>query len=97
MAELRRLGFSVTRIDGDGVPDLLCGYAGRTFLVEVKPPLTATGKLQPGTHRNSEGGRGDLKPAQVKWHDEWRGDPVRVVRTVADVAALVPRETAEAT
>lgn len=33
---LRKRGCMVTRVSGRGTPDLLCGYVGRWFLVEVK-------------------------------------------------------------
>jgi hypothetical protein len=36
VSALRRLGCSVQRLQGDGVPDLLIGRAGLTWLAEVK-------------------------------------------------------------
>lgn len=86
---MKARGCSVTRLDGDGVPDLVVGLNGSTMLVEVKKPLTNTGKLQSGTHRNSSGGRGDLTAAQAKWWDEWRGESPVIVRTEDDVDLLV--------
>ena len=46
VAGLRSIGVSVQHIHmiGHGVPDLLCGFRGQTFLFEVK---TAKGKLTP--------------------------------------------------
>ena len=43
---LRAVGASVESLHtvGKGVPDLLCGFRGSTFLLEVK---TSTGKLRP--------------------------------------------------
>lgn len=42
---LRRAGCTVDFLSGAYIPDLLVGYAGLNFLVEVK---TATGDLRPG-------------------------------------------------
>lgn len=41
---LRAMGASVVQLDDPSVPDLLVGFAGRNFLMEVK---TETGKLTP--------------------------------------------------
>ncbi len=38
VAALRAEGVVVTPLSGKGVPDLLCGYCGIYFLVEVKMP-----------------------------------------------------------
>ncbi len=80
---LKARGCSVTRLDGDGVPDLLVGLDGRTWLVEVKCPRGPRGGLPT---RNATNG---LTEAQVTWWDEWRGEMPVVVRTEADVEALL--------
>jgi hypothetical protein len=72
-------GASVTRIDGDGVPDLLVGFKGRSFLLEVKLPLGARGGVT--RHRKWEGGDGDMTRAQVTWWGAWKGEPAVVVRS----------------
>ena len=80
-------GASVTKLGDEGAPDLLVGFRGRTFLLEVKRPLGARGGLP--EHREHEGGRGDLTRAQVKWWDGWRGEPAVVVRTPAEALAVI--------
>lgn len=79
-------GAVVTRLDGDGVPDLLVGFRGRSFLLEVKLPLGPRGGVH---HHGTEGSRGDLTPAQVKWWDAWSGEPAIVVRSPAEALAAI--------
>jgi len=64
---LRRVGATVHILSnlGDGCPDLLCGYRGKNYLLEVK---------QPGNSRN-------LTPAQRTWHQLWRGQAVVIETT----------------
>lgn len=83
----RDRGCSVTLLDGAGVPDLLVGLHGRTWLVEVKLPLGPKGGMP--RRRDHEGGRGDFTADQVKWWDAWRGEKPVLVRTDADVELLV--------
>lgn len=52
---LRAVGVTVYPLSGAGVPDLLCGYRGSTFLLEVK---TATGKATPAQEEKREAWRG---------------------------------------
>jgi Holliday junction resolvase len=77
------LGCSVTRLDGKGVPDLLVGMRGRTWLVEVKCPLGPRGGLPT---RNATGG---LTEDQVDWWKAWRGEMPIIVRTIAEVEKLI--------
>lgn len=44
VSALRQVGASVYRLDAKGVPDLVVGWCGRIFLLEVK---RANGKLTP--------------------------------------------------
>jgi hypothetical protein len=80
------IGACVTRLDDAGVPDLLVGYKGRTFLLEVKFPHRANGK---SVKRDCIGGRGELTSAQVKWWDTWTGTPASVVHTEAEALAAI--------
>ncbi len=59
VAALRAAGATVQHLHevGEGCPDLLIGFHGRNYLVEVK---------------NAEAG-GSLNAEQVKWHRSWRG------------------------
>ncbi|HVY63930.1 MAG TPA: hypothetical protein VHH11_03830 [Gammaproteobacteria bacterium] len=73
----------MTRLDGDGVPDLLVGRAGRTWLVEVKCPYGPRGGLP--TRAATDG----LTEPQVDWWNAWRGERPTIVRTEADVEQLL--------
>lgn len=78
VAALRKLGASVQPLHtvGGGVPDLLVGFRGQTWLIEVKdgakPPSART-----------------LTPDQEEWHAAWRGSPVAVVLDEFAAVALV--------
>ena len=80
---LRAVGASVQSLAavGVGCPDLLVGRGGRTYLLEVKAPLGPEGGA-------SEDGQ-KLQPSQKSWIAAWRGDPVRVVRSVDEALAAV--------
>ena len=76
---LRAIGASVQSLaaTGKGVPDLLVGWHGRTYLLEVKD-----GTLPPSARR--------LTPDQEAWHAAWSGSPVVVITCVNEaIAALV--------
>jgi len=66
---LRAVGATVRHLHrvGDGCPDLLVGYRGQTFLLEIKD-----GSKPPSQQK--------LTPAQEVWHRTWKGLPVEVVR-----------------
>jgi len=59
---LRRIGCTVQPLHtvGEGCPDLLVGWQGFNFLFEVKD-----GNKMPSEQK--------LTPAQIKWHESWRG------------------------
>lgn len=71
VSALEICGATVTRLSVPGGPDLLVGFRGRTWLVEVKSA------------------KGKLNPAQAKWHADWRGDPVVVVRSADDALRMI--------
>lgn len=62
VAALRAVGATVQPLHavGQGCPDLLVGYRGINFLLEVKD-----GEKPPSARK--------LTPDQVSWHDTWRG------------------------
>jgi len=62
VAALRKAGCTVEHLHavGAGCPDLLVGYRGHNYLVEVKD-----GAKPPSARK--------LTPDQVKWHGSWRG------------------------
>jgi hypothetical protein len=72
VATLRKIGATVQSLAsvGNGCPDLLVGYQGINYLMEVKD-----GDKVPSAQK--------LTPDQVKWHIEWRG-VVHIVRSVDD-------------
>jgi hypothetical protein len=59
---LRGCGATVQSLaaTGKGTPDLLVGFMGRNWLIEVKD-----GSKPPSARK--------LTPDQVEWHDAWRG------------------------
>lgn len=72
VATLRKIGASVQSLAtvGNGCPDLLVGFQGINYLMEVKD-----GDKVPSAQK--------LTQDQVKWHLEWRG-MVHIVRSVDD-------------
>lgn len=56
-----------THAVGQGVPDLIVDYHGRTCLIEIKDPL------QPPSKRR-------LTPAQAEFHAAWTG-PIYIVES----------------
>ena len=75
---LRQAGASVLIISeiGHGAPDLLVGHQGKNILVEVKD-----GAKPPSARR--------LTSAEDNFAQLWRGDPVRIVKSVTDALLLV--------
>ena len=77
-AKLRQLGASVEpRLAtlGKGAPDLLVGFAGANYLLEVKDGA------KPPSRRN-------LTPDERAWHDAWRGQ-VQTVETWQEAARAI--------
>lgn len=74
---LRQRGASVQCLHsvGQGCPDLLVGYQGKNFLIEVKD-----GSLAPSKRR--------LTDDEKIWHWQWRGQ-VRVVNSVDEAIRSV--------
>lgn len=76
--ELRALGVCVepklSRV-GSGVPDLLIGYRGRNYLVELK-------------NSDQSPSRKRLTPDEDSWHDEWKGQ-VEVCETLDEILNLI--------
>lgn len=81
VAELRAALPEATVCDlsgsGKGVPDLLVGWAGRNFLLEIKD-----GSKPPS--------RRDLTDAQKEFHGAWQGQ-VAVVTSAAHAVAAILR------
>lgn len=64
---LEAAGATVIRLEPSepGLPDLLIGFRGETYLQEVKNPA----------------GRNRVDPDQVRFHRLWKGKPIDVVRS----------------
>jgi len=80
---LRAIGCRVQDLSrvGGGVPDLLVGWRGRLALIEIKD-----GAKVPSARA--------LTPDQVKWHAEWQGMPVAVVKSADEAIQAVQKATA---
>jgi hypothetical protein len=78
VAALEAFGVSVidTSSMGGGFPDLICGFAGQTILMEIKNPKTAYG-------------RKGLNANQLRWKEDWKGGPYAVVTDVEGALRLV--------
>lgn len=78
VAALRNLGASVaiTSGAGNGLPDLLVGWQGETYMLEIKD-----GDKAPSAKKLTE--------AEQHFVDHWKGRPVAVVETVADALDAV--------
>ena len=76
---LRKIGCSVQILAavGQGCPDLLCGYRGVNYLLEVKD-----GEKPPSKRK--------LTPDQLVWHAGWRGQ-VCVVETIQQAIEMVTK------
>ena len=74
---LRALGATVRFLSqGEGIPDLLVGFKGKTFLLEVKD-----GEKPPSARK--------LTPPEQKFFDEWRGGSLAIVNSVDEAIAVV--------
>lgn len=85
VAALRSVGATVTQLGQHGVPDLLVGFRGATFLLEVKAPPGARG----GTKHN----HAELTSAQKLWWATWSGRPPAIVRTAAEALKAIGATT----
>ncbi len=74
---LRKVGATVQILSdvGKGCPDLLVGFAGRTYAMEVKD-----GAKSPSERK--------LTPDQVKWHRAWKGQ-VAIVNSIVEALAVI--------
>lgn len=75
-------GCYVQQLDGTGLPDLLVGFRGETYLLEVKAEHQKSGK---GRKRTESG----LRPSQETWFALWTGKPVTIATTAAEALKAV--------
>lgn len=89
---LRAAGASVEIRGESGEPDLMVGYRGVTYHLEVKLPLGPRGGNKSrgtGAARLSAGGDGTLSKDQIEWWIAWRGAPPVIVRTPDEALAAI--------
>jgi hypothetical protein len=77
-------GASVEALSKKGVPDLLVGFQGVTYLLEVKTP----GASKSGNNAKANAG-------QAEWRERWRGAIVHVVETVEQALQAIGLELAD--
>jgi hypothetical protein len=73
---MREAGAYVKQINDEGLFDLLVSYRGETLLIEVKD-----GAKPPSARRLTE--------AEQKFHDEWPGFNLYIVKSVEEALALL--------
>lgn len=81
---LEAVGATVEQLDKRDVPDLLVGYRGQTFILEVKSPeevRVCKDVRKDGTLQLRREAAGELTDGQAKWMARWRGKKPVVVRT----------------
>lgn len=78
VSALRQMGCSVVSLAplGNGIPDLLCGYQGVTFLCEIKD-----GNMPPSKQALTED--------QKEFFQSWRGGILTIVHSVSDAVELL--------
>jgi Holliday junction resolvase len=81
VAALRAVGATVQQLSGEDVPDLLVGFRGVDYLVEVKQA--------PSKGHSAKNLHAVLSEGQATWHAQWRGRPPVVVRTVGEALAAI--------
>lgn len=74
---LRAAGASVQSLAavGNGIPDLLVGFRGANYLLEVKDG-------------NKPPSKRELTPDQIEWHLEWRGQAMVITSADEALAAI---------
>lgn len=73
---LLTVGARVRRLASAGVPDLLVGFRGSLWLLEVKDPT------KPAADQR-------LKPAQAVFFEEYHGYPVAVVKSIDEALRVI--------
>jgi hypothetical protein len=86
---LRAAGASVEHLTrmGEGWPDLLVGWKGKNFLLEIKNPDSR--------HDGAKSGRsGETARRQREWYENWRGQ-VEVIRSLPQALLAIGAVEAE--
>ena len=75
---LEQVGATVHQVDDKDFPDLVVGYRGQTFLIEV------IGSEKAKKFKQNAG----LSNGQAKWHGKWKGHSA-AVRTQAQALKVI--------
>jgi len=73
---LRKAGAYVKQVNDEGLADLLVWHGGRTLILEVKD-----GRKPPSARKLTE--------AEQKFHNEWPGDNLFIVKSVEEALAVI--------
>lgn len=82
---LRAIGATVWPISGKDVPDLLVGYRGVTYLLEVKSRIEEAGKDRKKSYLRTT----KTSDGQKAFMESWKGGPARVVHTPEEALMAV--------
>lgn len=83
---LQAVGATVVKLTGSGQPDLLVGWRGKTYLLEVKDPdMGARNSRTKHGHKTSTG----MRETQERWWSAWKGLPPVLVTTPQDALAAI--------
>lgn len=76
--DLRKAGATVLDLAavGKGAPDLLVGYRGVNYLIEIKDPLQPKASTK-------------LRENQVEFHEGWKGRKPAVAMTAREALAII--------
>ena len=69
------MSIALTHIIGDGFPDMIIGYNGINYLIELKD-----GNKPPSQRK--------LTPDEIKWHEKWEGQ-VNVCKNLDEILKLI--------
>jgi hypothetical protein len=95
---LKAVGATIEPLESDskrGIPDLLVGFRGRTYLLEVKRPAHIDQRKRKNGIQPEHRQAGKLSEDQERWHQRWTGGPVDVVETPTEALRAIGIPIAE--
>lgn len=91
---LRGIGAVVELLQGKDIPDLLVGWRGSNYLIEVKNMEGLMGNLRGRANR----GASILRPGQEEWHRRWlKSGQCAVATTLNDALRIIGATAKEVT
>lgn len=75
---LRGIGATVNRLNEEDLPDLLVGFRGVNYLIEIKAPSGPRGGVSGKI----------LLPGQLRWARDWRGQ-IGMARTLDEALQII--------